>query len=339
MHCCLQLTGEDPDAIPDEAPPPKRQQHTAPGSLRKQPEQQERPAAAEGRGPGGGRLADAWQAPGSLFSLLTSAEPAATDAKDGSKKKHKEHKHKKEKHKKKDKVGGGHSQAQQLCVGCMQVGALIGCCTGPTHVVLLSMFRPATSRHLQLLAHTVVACVRRTATAAGAAARTRAGAGATAGAAARSRSGSSRAVSHWGLRVRHRAAARGQAARSSSSGQQQGPTGSKSATGVVGMVTVVAAAAGIRMTTEGATAGAAGTLGTGRGTTGMTGPGQRVAAATEAAAEAEVGAEAVTAGGNIIELNTLGRRIQPVCQLQEKVISLAKNPETAAIAAVYRLSR
>jgi hypothetical protein len=115
--CCLQLTGEDPDAIPNEAPPPaKRQQHAAPDSPRKQhhrgphseqPEQQERPAAAaEGRGPGGGRLADAWQAPGSLFSLLTTAEPAAAaDGKDGSKKKHKEHKHKKEKHKKKDKVG------------------------------------------------------------------------------------------------------------------------------------------------------------------------------------------------------------------------------------------
>lgn len=133
MHCCFQLTGEDPDAIPDEAPPPKRQQHTAPGSPRKhthqkEPEQQERPAAAEGRGPGGGRLADAWQAPGSLFSLLTSAEPAAADAKDGSKQKHKEHKHKKEKHKKKDKVGWALASATVMC--WFQEGALIGCCTG-----------------------------------------------------------------------------------------------------------------------------------------------------------------------------------------------------------------
>lgn len=105
------MTGEDPDAIPDE-PQPKRQ-HSEPDSPERkhkhskhhhdEPEQQ-RPAAADGRGPSGGRLADAWQAPGSLFSLLTSAEataaaPAAAAADKDSKKKHK-----KEKHKKKDKV-------------------------------------------------------------------------------------------------------------------------------------------------------------------------------------------------------------------------------------------
>lgn len=115
-RCELQLTGEDPDAIPDEPLPKRRhsesdspkQSHKQHRSHQDEAEQQQRPAAAEGGGPGG-RLADAWQAPGSLFSLLTSAEAAggaaaATDDKD-SKKKHKEHKHKKEKHKKKDKVG------------------------------------------------------------------------------------------------------------------------------------------------------------------------------------------------------------------------------------------
>lgn len=105
-----ELTGEDPDAIPDE-PLPKRQHSDPSASERRQAgqqqdEQQPRGEAADGRGsqPSGGRLADAWQMPGSLFSLLTEAEPPGAGAKDSKEKKpHKEHKHKKEKHKKKDK--------------------------------------------------------------------------------------------------------------------------------------------------------------------------------------------------------------------------------------------
>lgn len=123
--CCLcicplpsQLTGEDPDGIPDE--PPAKRQHSGPSASERrqddddeQQQQQQPEASGRGRQPPGGRLADAWQMPGSLFSLLTetdtsaaaaAAAAAAGDSKD--KKKHKEHKHKKEKHKKKDKVGG-----------------------------------------------------------------------------------------------------------------------------------------------------------------------------------------------------------------------------------------
>lgn len=116
ITACPQLTGEDPDAIPDE-PLPKRQ-HSGPSASERrqagqqQDEQQPRGEAADGRGsqPSGGRLADAWQMPGSLFSLLTEAEPPGAGAKDSKEKKpHKEHKHKKEKHKKKDKVRLGHN--------------------------------------------------------------------------------------------------------------------------------------------------------------------------------------------------------------------------------------
>jgi hypothetical protein len=109
LHVFLQLNGEDPDAIPDE-PLPKRQHADSPEQRHRQhdqPAEQQPAAAGDARGAGSGRLADAWQMPGSLFSLLTSAEATAGAAaaadKDG-KKKHKEHKHKKEKHKKKDKV-------------------------------------------------------------------------------------------------------------------------------------------------------------------------------------------------------------------------------------------
>lgn len=116
VHHLLQLEGEDPNAVPDE-PALKRQQSdgsrgAAAALAAADSDGSPPPIVPTSQATVGGRLADAWQAPNSLFALLAEAKPAASvGAKqaDGDhnhkKEKHKHKKEKKEKHSKKDKVG------------------------------------------------------------------------------------------------------------------------------------------------------------------------------------------------------------------------------------------
>jgi hypothetical protein len=109
-----------------------------------------------GSGPGvtGGRLADAWQAPGSLFSLLAESAPqnsklppAAAAAERTRDKQRKEHKHK-DKHGKKEKVCTTESillasaQAQQHPLGHRQLppAGSVGMAIGHLQAVLLQTF-------------------------------------------------------------------------------------------------------------------------------------------------------------------------------------------------------